>query len=255
MDLTLAAFYGPKPGPFSDLIDFLQAALKSRLGTAFLPYALEQVHATIVGLEGWRNGLDVFNTNANLDTRDLVVMDLEGLFLSLRRVPPLHIRLGGFVAGQAYPFTSRGLHPYYRSFTLNGPLAVAMGWPVAGKSYPLALDVLRREFRQYNIVHKYHRRPDDIDNDFFFVLGLINRSVLTEGKFEEVQDELRLLMSGREPLALVVRPDDLSVVAYMDTQLSPSTSVRYSIDQALVKLDDLKLLYPKTRASYQAQTE
>ncbi len=140
-------------------------------------------------------------------------MDLSGLFLFLQEMPPLHIRIGGFASSRVYPFTSRGLHPYTRSFALNGPLAVTMGWPVTGQSYPLTLDTLRRKCMRYNVLHKYHRRVDDIDNDFFFVLGRVELERVSEEKAKFVQHNLRKLLSEREPLDILVRAEDLSVVA------------------------------------------
>ena len=53
-----------------------------------------------------------------------------------------------------------------------------MGWPNEDGSYPNSLDLLRRTFREYGISHKWHRTDDEIDNDFFFVLGTIDRDML-----------------------------------------------------------------------------
>ncbi len=59
MDLTLVAFHCPKPDPLSQLVDYLQVNLYSELGSAFSPYAADQVHATMIGLEGWREAAGV----------------------------------------------------------------------------------------------------------------------------------------------------------------------------------------------------
>jgi hypothetical protein len=244
MDLTLVAFHGPKPDPLSQLVDLLQTSLDSELGSAFSAYALDQVHATMIGLEGWREGAEVFNASAVHASVHSFAMDLRSLFLFLLEMSPLHIRIGGFASASVYPFTSRGLHPYTRSFTLNGLLAVTMGWPVAGESYPLTLDTLRRECMRYHVLHKYHRKADDIDNDFFLVLGRVKPGMVSEEKAGSVQNHLRKLLSEREPLDILVRADDLSVVAYVDTQLPIASSLRYSLPEAPSRVEELKLLMP-----------
>jgi len=218
-ELTLVAFYGSKPDPLVQLVDNVQACLRSELGPAFSAYAIEQVHATMIGLEGWRVGDEMPDSNINL----------VGLLKFIQEMPPFWVRFGGFGATCVYPFTSRGLHPYLRSFTINGSLAVMMGWPVLDNSYPMTLDAMRRECKRYNILYKYHQNESDIDNDFFLVLGRVERETILEEKTEDMQNSLRQLLAERKPLDLLVRPDDLSVVSYTDTQLPTSSSVRYSL--------------------------
>ena len=82
-----------------------------------------------------------------------------------------------------------------------------------------------------------------MDNDLFLVLGRVERKLVSTEKVEYVQEILRQLLAGRKPLYLSIRPDDLSVVAYTDTHLPIASSVRYSIPDALTKLDELNLLY------------
>jgi hypothetical protein len=249
MNLTLVAFYGSKPDPLSHLVDILQSALHSELGPAFSAYAMEQVHATVIGLEGWRVGLETFNANAVQAFDESTAMNLGGLFRSMQELPPFRVRIGGFAADSLYPFTSRGLHPYLRTFTLNGAFAVMMGWPVAGTSYPKTLDSLRRDCRRYNVLHKYHQKEGDVDNDLFLVLGRVNRAILSEEKSETIQDKLRQLLAKQGPLDLIIQPGDLSVVAYTDTQLPIGGSIRYSLADALSSVEQLKLYYREGRAS------
>src|SRR5262245_61383548 len=63
VNLTLVAYYGDKPEPLGALLGELQDCLQDYLGDAFRPYALAQVHATIIGLEGTPEGSRVINTN------------------------------------------------------------------------------------------------------------------------------------------------------------------------------------------------
>jgi hypothetical protein len=241
-NLTLVAFYGPKPDPLIHLVDRLQAVLRSELGPVFFAYEIEQVHATMIGLEGWRVSGEALGTNTTQVSGGASNTDLRGLLKSMQEMPPFHVRLGGFGAAGIYPFESRGLHPYLRSFTINGSLAVLMGWPVAGKSYPMTLDAMRRECKRYNILHKYHQKEADIDNDFFLVLGRVARGSILDEKMVYVQNTLRQLLAEREPLDLLVRPEDLTIVAYTDTQLPISSSVRYTLAEAQARVNELNLL-------------
>jgi hypothetical protein len=137
MNLTLVAFYGFKPEPLRRLVDLLQSALSSELGPAFFPYAMEKVHAPLIGLEGWRSGVETFNANAAQTAGQTSALDLHGLFQFMLEMPAFRIQIGGSNPDGIYPFTSRGLHPYLRSFSIRDSLAVMMGWPAAGASYPI----------------------------------------------------------------------------------------------------------------------
>src|SRR4029453_11203237 len=99
---------------------------------------------------------------------------LIGIIQSTAHLPAL-IRLGGFDPARDYSFSSRGLHPAARSFSIQGRIAVAMGWPVVHGAFPPSIDVLRRELAQAGALHKYHASDGDIDNDFFFVIGQLER--------------------------------------------------------------------------------
>jgi len=107
----------------------------------------------------------------------------------------------------------------------------------------MRLDSLRRECRQYNVIHKYYRKEDDIDNDLFLVLGRVDRESISPEKAEYVQETLRQLLAEREPIDIVIRPGDFSVVAYTDPRLPISSSVQYSLDEALARVEELELLY------------
>ena len=55
-NLSLVAFYGDKPSPLTDLITDLQQYLRELdlLSGKFTSYQLPQVHATLIGCEGWK---------------------------------------------------------------------------------------------------------------------------------------------------------------------------------------------------------
>jgi hypothetical protein len=46
------ALCGPKSGPIADLFVSIRTILANRLGNAFQPYTVEQIHGTLIGLDG-----------------------------------------------------------------------------------------------------------------------------------------------------------------------------------------------------------
>ena len=234
LNLTLVAFYGTKPPAMSGLFRTLQSELQHLLGEAFTAYDMEQVHSTLVGLEGRRSENGIRNTNFFNATGKCIAMDLEGLFNFFLDTPllPMQIRIGGFERSRTYPFESRNLHPYVRSFSISHQHAVVMGWPTAGETYPILLDNLRRQCFNYNVLHKYHTGPGAIDNDLYFVLGRIDSAMITEEKAVTAQQRVRKLLAAREPFDTQIGPAQISVVAYRDRQLPRSSSSAYTLAEA-----------------------
>ena len=199
MQVTVVAYYGEKPTAIEEFVRSLQEELTHRLGFAFVPYEAEQVHATIIGLEAFRKGSEVLNLNFHELRGDRRAMNLSEIlhFIEATDRLPFDLQIGGFSPAMIYPFTSRAEHPYFRSFGLQGSIAVAMGWPVSGQTYPRHLDALRKCFNDYNVLHKYHRTNDSLDNDFFFVLGRIERSLVSEHGIQDTQDAMREKLAER----------------------------------------------------------
>jgi len=206
---------------------------------------MEQVHGTIIGLEGTLANTGIVNTNFHNAIGESRSIDFQGLFRFLLSTPllPVNIRIGGFLQDSDPPFTSRGQHPYIRSFTLQGSHAIVIGWPVKNRTYPMSLDQLRRQCANYNVLHKYHENENNIDNDLFFVLGRIDRDSVPEKKAESIQDSMRELLSSRVPLHMLIEQERLSVVAYKDRQLPTSSSAEYSLTQAQESIDEIRNLY------------
>ncbi len=244
--VSLVAFYGPKERRLDGYVAALQDRLCNLLGGAFKPYAPEQVHGTIIGLEGERDGERVLNRGYLECRGERRAMDFTGVLDVVGResdLLPLNLCLGGFADGADYAFTSRGIHPYKRSFSIQGDTAVAMGWPVQGDAYPPSLDRLRRAFNGSNVLHKYHVSDGDVDNDFFFVLGRVDRAVTSEQAIRDTQQDMRRYMSTRDPLILELDRDSLGLVAYSDAAL-PWTQCRvYGLDEARRHISQIKSLY------------
>jgi hypothetical protein len=223
---TLVAFYGQKRGPLGHLLRACQDQLDRSVqqlgaGIVFRPYPLAQVHATVLGLESLpQPGLP----NRNLlefrgELRTMRLPELFGFILDSDHLP-FDVEFGGF-ADRDYPFRSRDARPYHRSFSIQGRTAVVIGWPVQStrggglstRNWPLTLEELRRGAQRFNVLHRWHREPSDVDNDLYLRLGLLDGE-LAEPQRELVEQEMRRALSGCSPSTVRIRPSDLAVVAY-----------------------------------------
>jgi hypothetical protein len=245
MGLTLVACYGDKSPELNSLVQRMQEKLSSLLSSSFYAYDVEQVHATIIGLEGFRRGGEILNQKYWELRGKERPMDLSQVLKLLHKTPkiPLKIRIGGFRPDRDYPFRSRGQHPYFRSFTIQDRIAVAMGWPAEDNCYPLTLEDLRRDFNSCNVLHKFHISKDVVDNDFYFVLGRIDRESLNEDELQKIQAVARQGLAQMEPVVVIVDRKALSLVCYLDDQLPKSTSQEISLSEAVLNLDRIMRLY------------
>lgn len=239
MQLTLVSHYGEKDPDLADLIHLLQMRLGSLLPGVFRPYQLEQVHGTIVGLEGCGTRAAVRNENSGQS------MDVKGLLAYLsQELHPIDVRIGGYRHISNFPFNSRGLHPYLRSFSIQGEIAVAMGWSMESDAVNRPLDGLRREFIRFGVRHKWHKSDDDVDDDFFFVLGRIDRRRVTAATRDAVAEEMRMLLAGHSGTTIRISNDTLRLVGYLDSQLPLETSCWYSIEEPEIR-ETVATIYPQ----------
>jgi len=245
MDVTLVAYYGEKPRQIEELITEAIAELNKVLGKAFNAYSLEQIHGTIIGLEGCRAGKHIINTNYAEKRNQLRSMNLTAALevLDDPALLPFDVTIGGFADGGQYYFTSRDVVPYLRSFSVQGSYAVAMGWPFNRGKYLKSIDSLRRAFNPANILHKYHGSADAEDNDFFFVLGNVVEENIDNIKLQEAQGRMRSLLAAHNPVNVPISRDCIRVVAYTDTKLPLKTSCSYKIEDAKQKIEEIRSLY------------
>jgi hypothetical protein len=249
MNLTIVALYGPKlDAELVGLIGAVQGVLGPALGTAFEAYGIEQVHGTIIGLEGVRAGDRVIHSNFARRRPSPEPLRLRRAIEIAASMQPFEVRIGGFEDGAAYPFTSRGLHPYLRSFSIQGEIAVVMGWPVEGDAFPLRLDELRRRFVEAHALHAYHAAAEDVDNDFYLALGRIQRSKAGAVDLPLLQERTRRVVAQREPVRVRIDASCLRVVAYTDARLPCADSQAFRLEDALGNAAELLRLYDELPA-------
>jgi len=219
--VSAVAFYGPKAGRLRELLAGVQDLIASHVGRDFRPYTHEQVHATLIALNGVRDGGTVVNEYMLELAGRRREMDLPRVMdiLARRFATPLPVRIGGFRPDQAPPFTSRGQHPAQRSFSVQDRAFVLVGWPaasIAGDGRPL--DELRREMNAAGLLHRYHARPGDVDNDLHMVVG--HHAGAPAAALGRATAAVRDMLAA-EPADLAIGLADVTVVAADSHTLAP----------------------------------
>lgn len=258
--VSLIALYGKKSLALANLIIQCQEIIAAIPDIEFMPYNLSQIHATFVGLEKVI-GTPLNNLNLNRYQNRSEKMDIYGFlnFLRTSDYLPLQVQLGGFEDSD-YPFTSRQQKPFDRSFAIQGDKAVLMGWPVAAQFgslpiatnsdllketpiYPNILDQLRKASQSFNILHTYHRTPTDIDNDFYFRIGLINPETLDSSSKLSLENSIKEFLSSRVPLLINIRLIDLFLAAYDNETLPLNSTKIWSLQDKQLTQEFIENLY------------
>lgn len=221
--ISAVAFYGPKAGPLREFLTGVQARIAAEIGPAFLPYSLEQIHATLIALDGDRDPETgtVVNTFYLIHQGRRVEMNLpQAMDILLRRFErPLPVRLGGFAAEQRVPFTSRGWHLFDRAFSVQGNAFVLVGWPAASLTGPATpLDDLRREMTEANVLHRYYASERAADNDLHMVVG--HHADAPADALARAQVAVRDQLAAH-PFEFEIGIDDVKVVASGSRTMAP----------------------------------
>ena len=223
--ISVVAFYGPKTGRLRELLTGVQALIAEHVGGDFRPYTLEQMHATLIALNGVRADGTIVNEYLLEHAGERREMDLPRVMgiLARRFAAPLQVRVGGFRPGQAVPFTSRGQHLAERTFSVQGEAFVLVGWPadsLAGAGLPL--DELRREMNAAGVLHRYHARPADVDNDLHLVVG--HHAGAPAGALARATAAVRDKLAA-DPVNLAIGLSDIKIVAADSHTLAPPVYV------------------------------
>lgn len=221
--ISAVALYGPKSGPVRDLLTGVQALIAEHVGRDFRPYSLDQIHATLIALDAARDPRSgtIVNDYFLQHTGAAVEMDLPRVMriLAERFADPLAVRIGGYRRDQPVPFLSRGVHPSERAFGVQANAFVLIGWPtaaLAGDKRPL--DRLRRDMNAAGVLHKYHRRESDVDDDFYLVVG--HHRGAPAGALQRAVAAVRDKLAA-EPLDLAIGLGEITIVAADSHTLAP----------------------------------
>lgn len=191
-------------------------------------------------------------------------MNFQGLLDYIRTESsfPFQVQVGGF-QDRDYPFVSQGQRPYKRSFSVIGDKVVVIGWPIHREpseldgtntlrlgreeySYPNILEEIRRSLQRFNVLHTYHRVDTDIDNDFYFRIGLVPHLPLDDPHREQVEQAMRQFLSARKPVILDVTLSDVFIVSFEDNRLLPSSVQIWPISNTQVTPVFISQLYGGT---------
>lgn len=244
MQATLVSFYGKKPEALKSFIVACQDKVLETIGGSFLPYEIDQVHGTIIGLEGTRDAGKIKNANFEGSlAKERWVDPVELLaFLQSNKLRTIGVKIGGY-SPVFKEFSSRGEVPFKRSFSIRGDIVVIMGWSLAAEKGRYLLDNYRRSFNEVNVLHKWHRRPAEIDDDFYLVLGRV-RSLDEEAKVHLV-DIMRHYLSTQNSINVAIEKKHLSIVGYIDPQLPSKTSCELPLLSEKLTPRQLLALYPQ----------
>jgi hypothetical protein len=263
MQATLVALYGDKPDDLHAFLSDSQDRVADLLGSRFRKYDIAQIHGTIVGLERDEDEPQrLLNRNFRTRRDARIQMDLAGVVKFLRdgSYVPFQLQIGGF-QDRDYPFVSRGARPYDRSFSIQERNVVVMGWPLRGlpvagppsspaalnresRLYPPTLDSIRRGAQAYGVLHSYHAKPEDTDNDYFFRIGIVDDPNSVDPLLKtRVQETMRELMAAMPPLVVEVGLPDLYVVFYDSEELPLSSTAAHALDNENLDQDFLRKGY------------
>ena len=219
--VSAVAFYGPKTGRLREVLAGIQALIAEHVGGDFRPYSLDQVHATLIALNGVCEGGTAVNEYLLAHAGVRREMDLPRVMdiLARRFATPLRVCAGGFRPDQATPFASRGQHLAERTFSVQDRAFVLVGWPaesLAGAGRPL--DELRREMNTAGLLHRYHVRAGDVDNDLHLVVG--HHAGAPAAALARATAAVRDRLAG-DPADLAIALTDVKIVAADSHTLAP----------------------------------
>lgn len=242
-NVSLVAFYGKKPNAFQVIIKSLQQHLLEILSSRFESYPIEQIHTTLIGCEGLKTNRGILNKwflEHRAEERYLNLGDFLNYLLNSDRLP-IKVRIGGYHLDTNYEILSQGKHPFEHSFQILGNTVVLRGWSFQDRKITLALNRFRLECQDFNLLHKYHKQADSIDNDLYMRIGFL-RETLSDLEREEIEQKIRYQLSHLAPVELSIDLETLKFIGYQD--LSPSIDTTKVISLKDAKIEDIEALYP-----------
>jgi hypothetical protein len=221
--LSIMIYLGNKPSNLNELINYIVNEIQhSKLSSLFVPFSVEEIHSTLIGLEQIRDSNSDKFLNANIFHEFGIKkeMNFDKLIEIIESFLPITVRFGG-LDRSFDKFKSWEDIPYIRTFQLLCPAGdfTLVGWPHKDGTYDKTLWSLRETIeKECSIRHKYARIKD---NDFFMRIGTLKNNtcqLLVEN------DELRSEVDKAEenirqylyinPLDIKITPKDVYLVYY-----------------------------------------
>ncbi|MGL5082802.1 MAG: hypothetical protein ACRC8A_15050 [Microcoleaceae cyanobacterium] len=246
-NVSLVSFYGSKPPDFSRQILGLQSYLLGQFQDNFQPCPIEQVHATLIGCEGVKTPNGILSHWFQAERGETRYVNWLGFLDYLDQLSdlPLQIQIGGYCSTVDYGFLSQNQPPFERSFQLLGNTVVLIGWPFKAGNIVQDLNQFRKKAQHFNLLHKYHRQPAAVDNDFYLRLGSFQQNP-SDQRWNLVSQSIREFLATSPPVSLTVTPENLTFVRYRDVLLSPSTTQTIKLRTATP--EQLEGLYPALKS-------
>lgn len=260
--VSLVAFYGPKPEFLQDVIRTCQEQIQQRVGNCFQPYDMDQIHATIVGLDQVPNSPG-WNLNYWLYRERRASMRFGALLQFLHSDWfPFAVQIGGF-QDRNYLFPTPDVQPYQHTILIQDGKVVLRGWPVRGDLlaasgfqpdsplkekilYPPVLGEIRQGLQAFNILHKYHRDITRADNNFYFRIGLVEQGSLQRSLWDEVEMAIRGYLSALSPLVLTIDQSHLFFIASMSKTFPLGLTTIQPLDCPRLTAEVVEQLYDDT---------
>ena len=231
-DRTLAAYWGPnKPAALAALLEKLQELTAGHFGGAFETYDIEQIHATLIGLESEavdqtstevisskrvfsRHALALNEIDSSVPVRPVAPLEeVWRVHTSILNERPIQLRFGG----------SASPHRYRAAFQVGRTSVIVVGWPLSpdGSGFDDAIWQCRRRIgATTGYVHKYALERD---NDVYLVLGRL-RSRPDDEAFEALENAGRELLLQRE-VVVTLDVGSTRLVEYSDHRLPPGSTL------------------------------
>lgn len=258
-NVSLVAFYEKNHKPLKstalrDLVRQVQQHIQEILWEmglehCFVPYALEQVHATILGLEGAKTKSGIISKWFLEKRGQSRYLELDKLLNHFRWHAnlPVVVRFCAFFSGADYGFISQQQHPFQRSFQIREDRsAILMGWPSRGDLWPQSLDQLRLGAQKFNLLHKYHHPLDAVDNDCYLRVGRFTELPSSDIRYE-IERQIRNRLAAMPPVYEMIDHTNLVLVRYQEPTLRLDQTQSWSLDD--LSAEQLQRLYPDAQYS------
>ena len=249
LNLSLVAFYGQKDLLLQRLISDLQQQLQNYLADYFVPYEIEQVHATIIGCEGIKTQSGIINKWFYKLRNEVRYIDYTGLvnYFCSSKALPLQIYFGGYKSTKDYQYISKNQHPCDRSFQLqksvdNSFIPILIGWSQKAQIISTDIEQIRRELQQFNCLHKYHKTLQDTDNDLYLRIGTVAANCPLD-LILAAQQEIISYLQDTSPIIISLKLDNLAIVQYQKLSLPISTTKVCYLTDLKSNLEKLQKLY------------